>query len=630
MKKILPILVVGILVLSGLGAVAGSESKNENIISENIVFSQPIISENGNYVSLEITEATSNFAIEDKPALPVVTKTFTFPIGTKIDDVKVTFSDIVEKEITKPITPSPKTLPVSLNTVNKYETSNEILTYSDINVFPEVRYSVNKAAGLYGDEHVVFLTVSLYPDQYFPQQNIIAHAEKASIDIEITPPENPVIFGDAYDFLIIAPSEFQSALQTLVDFKNNLDPPVTTKLVTLDEIPSGVGVDTQEDIKYFIKDAIETWGITYLLLVGAGLEGAELFPVRYAWLSDELEDSFPSDLYYADIYDAEMNFSNWDADGDGRFCEWSDKDNVDAVPDVYLGKMPANNVDEVNFVVQKIINYKAHNKMTKKIFVVGGDTFVGNTQIEGEYANTQVLTKLPGYTAQKYWATTNTLTKPNIIKGFKSGVDFADFSGHGSPETWGTHPVDDEETWLPGPYLFSYWPVWSSIDFDLFRIRNYKKLPVVFYNSCSNSKYSKSEECIGWKTLTLNGGGIATFAASGIGYGFPGAETSRRMGWMEVNCFDELYNTKTLGDVWGNCIAEYHSNFIATLDFYDMKTMVEFAMFADPTLVIQDGDNPVTNVGYCSTYNPILEKILEKNPRLEALFQMIFGKILGL
>jgi len=635
MKKIIPIIIVGIFVLSGLGAVAGTESEEKNFISEKFVISQPTIRESENYISLELSEANSNYWNEGKPEMPAISKVYTFPFGTIIDDVDVTFADFTEKVLSKPINPTPETYSVSINVVNNYEPSKEIVTNYDIEVYPEKRFDYTTSAGIVDGVNVIILSVTLLPDQYYPQQNIVSHAGEATINIKYTPPVKPITFGDAYDMLIITPAQFKSALQRLVDHKANLNPPISTKLVTLDEIPSGVGVDEQEDIKLYIKDAKENWGITYLILVGAGAieadpPGPELFPVRYAWLSDEIEDYFPSDLYYADIYDDTSSFCDWDADEDGRFAEWSDRDEVDAVPDVYLGKLPANNVNEVNAVIDKIIDYKAHNMMINKIFQVGGDTFPGNSQMEGEYANAEVLKKLPGYTATQLWATTETLNKKNMIAAWKAGADFVDWSGHGSPGTWGTHPPNDHSVWLPGSYLYSTWPTWASLDFDIFFINNYKKLPVAFYNSCSNSKFTIRPDCLSWKTLTLNGGGIASFAASGIGYGVPGDETSRRMGWMEVQCFEELYNTKILGDVWANCITDYKAQFGSNLDFYDLKTMVEFAMFGDPTLVIDDGDDPKTAIGDIPGIYGLIERIFDLSPILARLLTQVIEKLIGL
>ena len=307
MKKFLPIMVVGILVLSGLGAVTGTNiDEKENFESDTINFSQPIIHEKEEYISIELTEATYNSWEADKPSLPVVTKVYTFPFGTRVDNVEVSFSNVIEQEISKPIIPSPKVqIDSMLSLSNNIVESETILTYSDIDVYPEHHFSYKTGAGLKDEEHVIYLTVHLYPVQYVPNENIIYYSERATIDVSFIPPENPVIFPDEYDFLILTPTEFESALQPLVDHKNNLDPPVKTILVTLDDIPSQ-GNDEQESIKYYIKDAIENWGITYVLLVGSWVEVEDeppdsqyaKFPIRKAYIpSDPHEDWFPSDLY---------------------------------------------------------------------------------------------------------------------------------------------------------------------------------------------------------------------------------------------------------------------------------------------------------------------------------------------
>ena len=625
MKKVLSLMMVGILVLSGLGAV-GTVSENEKLISETIFFSQPIINEKEKYVSIELKESTHNSMDIGKPMLPVVTKVYTFPFGTCIDNVEVTFSEVIEQEISKSVEPSPEVYPLSINAVNKVKETDTAMMYSDIDVYPEQRYGYITASGLKDEEHVTYLIVNLNIVQYQPKENAICYSTNAKIDITYTPPENPVIFADEYDLLIIAPAEFESALQRLVDHKNNLDPPVNTILVTLDEIPSGVGVDEQEDIKYYIKGAIEEWGITYLLLVGAGVEGEELFPVRNAWLpSAPHEDYFPSDLYYADIYNGTGSFADWDYDGDGRYAEWTtDLPNVDVFPDLYLGKLPCNDVAEVNTIVDKIIDYKAHNKMMKTILQGGGDSVTGDQEgiYEDEYANEKVMEKLPGYTTTQLWGSNGKLTKQNIAKGFRDGVDFVDLSGHGSYASWASHPPEDEETWLPPKSLRSPYTGWLYIDYDMFMINNGKKLPVIVFTACSNHKYTMSADCIGWKALSKkNGGGIASFAEAGIGYG-PGGSicVDEDIGWMEVKAFEELYNTKVLGQAWANCVSDYYTTFSADLDRYDFQTMVEFSMFGDPTLVIEDGDDPrniPTNTSFLNS--------LGNHPHLFPLLRQLFG-----
>ena len=611
------------MVLSGLGAIAVTEKEKGNLVSEKILFSKPTIIENENDIEIELSEATSSSFESSKPVLPIVTKVYTFPFGTKIDIVDVTFSEPISQKITKPIEQSPEPQMLSL-TVKKEQ--NAVTSYSDIDVYPSSKFNYKAAAGLSGEEHVIYLAVSLHPVQYKPNENTIYYSDRAEIYVSYTPPASPVIFGDTYDLLIITPAEFESALQPLVDLK--ISDGIRTKMVSLDEIPNG-GADRQESIKLYIRDAIENWGITYLLLVGSGLEGAEKFPVRYAYIpSGSYEVSFPSDLYYADVYNSLGGFSDWDFDNDGKYAEYPiDFLSVDVVPDVYLGKLPANTSAEVSSVVKKIINYEAHNKMTNKILQVGGDTFVGDHQgiNEGEYANTKVMEVLPGYNPTRVWASGGDLTKANIANGFRSSVDFVDFSGHGSWASWATHAPNDESVWLPEKTLLSYYSGFLYVDFDLFFILNSKKLPVVFYNACSTSKYTESDTCLSWKTVNkASGGGIATFGASGIGYGSEGTgETDRLMGWMEVHTFQEIFNNKILGLAWNNCILNYYLNFIFFAEDVDYKTMLEYSMFADPTLQIQNGDDPVSRpVVQPFLYN-ILERILNNFPILEKILKQI-------
>jgi hypothetical protein len=625
MKKILCLFVIGLLVFSGLGAFGGTVGEDGKTISEKIFFSQPAINEMQDFISVELVDATAYLGESGKPALPVVTKVYTFPLGTTINSVEVSFSNQIEMKITKPIKPAPEFYPLSINAINTIYVEPEI-SYSDIELYPIDKWSYTTGAGLDNGNRVVFLTIPLQPIQYKPNENLILYSDSATVEIKYTLPERPVIFGDSYDLLILSPSQFESALQRLVDHKNSLDPPVRTILKTLDDVPSGVGVDVQEDIKYFIKDAIESWGITYVLLVGAGVEGAELFPVRQAWTpSTPNEDYFPSDLYFADIYDAEMNFSSWDANGNGKFAEYpADMSAIDVHPDVYLGKLPCNNVKEVNIVVDKILQYKAHNKMTNRILQAGGDSFTSDNINEGEYANEKVMEKLPGYSTTQLWASNGKLTKANIARGFRSNVDFVDFCGHGSWATFATHPTKDEDNWIPPKTLRSPYTGFLFVDFDLFFVLNPKKYPVCVYKSCSNSKYSASETCFSWKTVSKNnGGGIATFASSGISYGATGVDiVARTTGWMEVKSFEELVSTKILGQVWANSISDYYNTFAADLKFTDWKTLLAWSMFGDPTLVIQDGDDPESIPLGRNTYFSFFQRILN-NPFLSKLIEKI-------
>ena len=233
------------------------------------------------------------------------------------------------------------------------------------------------------------------------------------------------------------------------------------------------------------------------------------------------------------------------------------------------------------------------------------------------------LEKLPGYTPIRLWGTNGKLTKGDIAKGFKDSVDFVDLSGHGSARSWATHPPDDDTVWIPPAttWPFSPYTGWIFSDYDTFSVNNGYKLPVVVFTACSNNKYTAKPDCIGWITVIKDGGGgIACFAESGIGEG-PGGEAfvTTGIGWMEVKVFDELYNTKELGQVWGNCVAGYYNNFDPGLDRADYKTMLEFSMFGDPTLVIEDGDDPRSALVNAPIIHGFLERLIEYIPILRLL-----------
>ena len=174
MKKIIPILVVSFLVLSGLGAVSGTENENENIISEKFYFSQPTICEKDDYISLELEESTCDSIEDDKPALPVVNKVYTFPFGTTIDNVDVTFSDFTEKQLSKPIEPSPKRYILSLDVSENIEKSEKIMTYSGIEVYPEERFGYRTGAGLKGEEMAAYCQVTEKKPQF---GHAVSHAQ---------------------------------------------------------------------------------------------------------------------------------------------------------------------------------------------------------------------------------------------------------------------------------------------------------------------------------------------------------------------------------------------------------------------------------------------------------------------
>ena len=620
MKKIIPIVIMGMLILSGIGAATAISKKTTQTFSESIVFSEPVIQKRDSRIEVDLAEATSSFMGEGKFDLPVISKVYTFPSGTHIDEVTITFSEPYDQPLSSSIKPA--VIPQYISSELRVKTAEKNQENSDGSliekIYPEKQVNYHIGAGLDKGEHVIYLSISCCPIQYNPSTKTLSISDTAHIAVDYTLPSTPAVFGDEYDLLILTPEEFSDELQPLVEYKNSRD--ISTTLVTLEEIPSQ-GIDIQEDIKYFIKNAFEDWGITYVLLVGSGVEGEEKFPVRNAWVpSGSYELYFPSDLYYADFYNFGGGFSDWDFDNDGKYAEYPDDIlAVDIYPDVYLGRLACNDAAEVTSTVNKIINFMEHNQVMEKIVQMGGDTFPGDPENidEGEFCNSAVMAGLPGYSTQQLWASNGQLTKANIIDAINTGVDFVDFSGHGSYMSWATHPHNDESRWLPDDGQYT-----GFLYINVPWLFNTKKLPVVFLNACSCNKFSDSPECLGWSFIKNGyGGGIASYGASGIGYGTYGsAEPERLFGWLEVNTFKELRTDKKVGDVWGDLIADYYNEFFFDLEDADYKTMFEYSLLGDPSLVIEDGPDPESvDVQHFPLLN-FLHRLMERFPLLERLF----------
>ena len=139
MKKILSILILGILVLSGLGATAftNEKSNNEDTFEKSITFSEPEIIDEGEFVSISLEEETSCILEVGKPKIPVVTQVFNFPFGTKINCVDVSFSNENSMVLSKEIKPAPEPVPINSQSNVLKNQVKDSKTYDSKELFPK-------------------------------------------------------------------------------------------------------------------------------------------------------------------------------------------------------------------------------------------------------------------------------------------------------------------------------------------------------------------------------------------------------------------------------------------------------------------------------------------------------------
>ncbi len=136
MKKIIAIVLVSILSISGFGAVAISSDKPIEV--EGILqCSEPKILENEHYISISLQEADIYLNNPGQPVLPVITKTYAFPIGTIISDVNCQPVDIQEKSIDKEITYASKPVPRLSGIELSLKTIKDESVYKSSSFYPD-------------------------------------------------------------------------------------------------------------------------------------------------------------------------------------------------------------------------------------------------------------------------------------------------------------------------------------------------------------------------------------------------------------------------------------------------------------------------------------------------------------
>lgn len=427
MKKILAFLVTTLFFLSGMQVFAADTGQKINTgdkieINKTVNIQDTVFKEekSNGYVELNVKGGSSYLMEAGRPSLPKVSKVFEIPFGAQNVKVKVkpvsVQNDFMNLE--QQINPAYPLVPYNYKGGKGKMFEKDKTVYSSDNLYPSDWFNYDIAVGLNEEkERVSHVCLHLFPLRYNPSDGKVVFTDSFDVSISYKKPVDvsPVSESE-YDMVVIAPKVFSNSLQRLIEHKNDMG--IKTFLKTTEGIYDEYnGVDKPEQIKYFIKDMIETYNITYVLLVG-GLNskfcaqprdtvnyGAKdwYVPVRYTNLYDQPKHPLSeskihdpgviSDLYYADIYKENGSFSSWDPNGDGVFAAWAkpgveNDTNLDLCPDVAVGRLACRNRIEVNTVINKIINYEKNgcdpswfNRMT----VISGDGFLDQEDLDFQW-----------------------------------------------------------------------------------------------------------------------------------------------------------------------------------------------------------------------------------------------------
>ena len=437
--------------------------------------------------------------------------------------------------------------------------------------------------------------------------------------------------SEEYNMVIIAPNKFSSQIQPLIIHKNSLG--VQTLLKTTEDIYKDFqGRDKPEQIKYFIKFAIETYNISYVLLMGGKIGDTNnwYLPVRYVELDDGAGRGiyYISDLYYSDIYKNGDEFEDWDSNGDNTIAQWP-QDKFDLHPDVCIGRLPCRNTDEVDTVVEKIISYEtntARQPWFDNMVVIGGDTFPDYQGYEGEITCDYAADFMQGFNIIKLYYSLGTITSSTEVKnainagcGFlftraKGGIDRIRVPRSDGTEIIALHNDDIKELTNKDKYPVMVLGECIHGKFDKVKTRT-KSYPLIFsqliYRIIEFLKKitGKSEpfddeqpvttlnECIAWRLVNKEGGGgIAVLTNTHICYAMIGDANQNGIpddvetfgGFLAVEVF-RLYNEEhmnILGEIHSKTIENYVSTHPVNTNNIHCKSVQEWVLIGDPSLQI--------------------------------------------
>ena len=648
------ILVIAVAILLGTAVISGIDSPMSHLLNNAVittsqlqetlsfVFPDPQYGRDGDYTVIR-TESMHYTSTAGLPYLPYAVRTLSFPAGTIIDDVTVTYGIIKQATLDRNIAPAPQPVPLNMQPAKLSREKGPV--YSVNEFYPTSWVNWMTGVGLQGDKHTLFLSIRAYPVRFNPITNQIKSVEAIEVTVHYRLPQVSLFTSGAYDLAIITPDDFAEALQPLVDHKESHN--LSTVLVTLADIYAGVyfpvqGRDEQEKIKYFIKNAVEEWGISYVMLVG-GMQGQQFswyLPVRYTnnHAGSPSEKGFISDLYYADLYKyagESVVFADWDSNDNGIFAEYTSmsKDIMDLHPDVYLGRLPCRSVADVVIMTNKIITYEngrpRDQEWFNRMLLIGGDTYPNagdpdayeaeiDTALSGSYMETVVE-------IEQLWASTGTLTgQADVEAAISDGCGFVHMAGHANPGTLITYPPKDDESKIVILDVYNIPPVnaiyalyGGSISEALGKLAdpwmptltNGDKLPIVVVGGCHNNQFNTSllnilkygfvhaygygihvPKCWSWWLTSLEGGGsIATLGNAGLGMGIPAWDYTEGLdGWLFPRFFYHygVDGMDILAPLQAASIDDYVNTFDINQDDADRQMVTQWALFGDPSLKI--------------------------------------------
>ncbi len=372
-------------------------------------------------------------------------------------------------------------------------------------------------------------------------------AARTPLSLESRQPANLRAASNQADYIVITPREFLAGVMPLCSFRENQG--VNTLAVAVEDIYDefNFGLVSPQAIKDFLEHAYTYWtrpAPTYVVLVGdanvdyrdyLGTGKKSRVPVHLSPTSGLLLT--PDDNWYVAVA------------------------GTDSLPDMFIGRIPAATVEDVEDMVNKISNYEGVNSSVSREALFAAD----NNDLYFETINEKLIEYLPvGYVPQRVYLRSYAgvgAAKTDLIADINRGMALTNYTGHGDVTHWA-----GEGLLLPA-------------DIDL--LDNGDRLTFVIALDCLNgyfvqpTYYSISESFVAAKGR----GAIAAFSSSGLGYSWEHMILGKAIFSL---VFEELI--ETLGEITTRSKIEAFANGVSG------DLVKTFTLLGDPATRLKTGN----------------------------------------
>lgn len=477
----------------------------------------------------------------------------------------------------------------------KFKISFEAISESQrIETASQIRYNNKKENATFANMHLLELLTDSWSSTEYDITSVFNTSE-----------------DDAEDMLIVTTPEFETAIETFIDWKRR----------------DGYNCFVLSDDSWtpqFLKSEILSFAeshpdFTTLLIIG----NIESVPAYGFDTPSFAKHQYGTDYYYSDFYYACL-------DGDD-----------DLVPDIDYGRIPANDIDEVVSSIAKIIQYETLSGYTplrydmsiiKGVHAAFFETSSYNTHTSRTFIHTsetirssllnrgmdiaRIYSK-PADATPMYYSNGTPLpddikypafpwdgTENDIHSEINSGVNYVLYRGHGNWSLWGN------------PTLYAS---------NLYKLQNTYWFPVIFSISCLTGRMDTNSLARQFMVIE-NKGASGVLSASNLSY-------SSYNDLLAIAIFNAIYPDAKLLDSSGTTIPGnitigtavrngllYMSSMGYNKDYIKYQNEIYY-WFGDPSMrMYTNRPEPIYNVGISYAANYTAVEVKDSNVKLTAVY----------